>query len=95
VVEDRIEESETAIEEGYSLYHVASKANPPISVSVRVNGVSLLMEVDTGAPFPQSAKQPSKSWGCRRVPIETIKQGTVDIYGQAFKSAWHYVYIQF
>jgi hypothetical protein len=57
VVEDRIEESDTAIEEGYSLYHVASKANPPISVSVRVNGVSLLMEVDTGAPFPQSNLQ--------------------------------------
>ena len=71
VVEDNVEESDKVIEEGYSLYCVTSKVNPPISVSVRVNGVSLQMEVNTVASLSLISEATFKElWGTEEPPLK-------------------------
>jgi hypothetical protein len=52
VAKDRIKESDVMIEEGYLPYCVASKTNPPISVRVWVNRVSLEMKMTQVHPSP-------------------------------------------
>ena len=71
VVEDSIKESDMVIEEGYQLYRITYKVNPPISVSVRVNGVSLQIKVDTVASLSLISEATFKElWGMEEPPLK-------------------------